>query len=62
MHAVTIDSTLFEGHLGWAVAERNMGNPRAAEQVLLRAQALKPESETVKSLLQTVRRQLSVSD
>ena len=62
MHAVTIDSALFEGHLGWAVAERNMGNPRAAEQVLLRAQALKPESETVKSLLQTVRRQLSVSD
>ncbi len=62
MSAVAIDSTLYEGYLGWAVAERNMGNLRAAEQALLRAEALKPESETVKSLLQTVRRQRSDSN
>ena len=62
MSAVAIDSTLYEGYLGWAVAESNMGNLRAAEQALLRAEALKPESETVKSLLQTVRRQRSDSN
>ena len=62
MSAVAIDSTLYEGYLGWAVAESNIGNLRAAEQALLRAEALKPESETVKSLLQTVRRQRSDSN
>jgi tetratricopeptide (TPR) repeat protein len=62
MSAVAIDSTQYEGYLGWAVAERNLGNLRAAEEALLRAEALKPESKTVKSLLQTVRRQRSDSN
>jgi tetratricopeptide (TPR) repeat protein len=57
MSAVAIDSNLYEAYLGLAVAQRNMGNLRAAEQALLRGGALKPESETVKTLLQSVRRQ-----
>ena len=62
MSAVAIDSTQYEGYLGWAVAEHNLGDLLAAEQALLRAEVLKPESKTVGSLLQTVRRLRSDSN
>ena len=55
--ATGIDSTRHEGYLGWAVAARGMGNVAEAEKALLRARAVRPESETVNSLLQTIRRQ-----
>ena len=57
--AVAIDSMQHAGYLGWAVAARGMQNLEEAERVLLRAVALMPESNTVNSLLQAVRRQRS---
>ncbi len=57
--AVAIDSMQHEGYLGWAAAARGMQNLEEAERVLLRAVALMPESKTVSSLLQAVRRQRS---
>ena len=61
-HAVAIDSTQHEGYLGWAVAARGMGNLEEAERVLLQATALRPESATVSSLLQAIRRQRSAEN